>query len=141
TGGVPLVEAHLCPGGGRPARRDAGGRRRHVRGHSGRRQGKDGAELCAGAPDRREGEGEGNREGRVRSGRLSVSRAREGRRRWRAQGRIGALMDHEEQPRPSGPAAVETAETAHAGGGGGVGEAGSRPEERSAGGGAGAVGG
>jgi len=48
-------------------------------------------------------------------------------------------MDNEQQPRPSGPATIETAETAHAGGVGGGGEAGSRPDERPAGGGAGAV--
>src|SRR6266576_3474156 len=94
--------------------------RRHLRGDAGGRQGKSGAELCAGPAHRREGEGKRHCQGRLRPRRLSVSRARESRGRRRAQGRLGVLMadpKDEATPAPEGttaPTNVPVAEVAAA---------------------------
>ena len=55
-------------------------------------KGKVARSFALGPAHRREGRGQRHYEGRVRPRRLSVSRAREGRRRRRAQRRIGVLM-------------------------------------------------
>src|SRR5206468_6068213 len=82
---------------GRSARRHAGGRHGHIRRRAGRRQGQSGAKLCGRPPHCREGQRERHRQGGVRPGRLSVSRAREGRRRRRAQRWTGVLMDDQKE--------------------------------------------
>src|SRR5207249_9344702 len=94
----------------RRARRPFARRVRSLRGAAGRGQGQDGEELRPGAAGGGSGQEPGHHEGRIRSGGLSVSRARQSGGRRRAQGRTGVLMIDDTQ-QPGAAASPETAGT------------------------------